>query len=335
LKINPKQVHKVAVIGLSSPGDMLLASAALWNLRCFLPEANFTLWVGPSAKAVVEGDPIWNEIRPYDRGKEYKGLKGRFKLIQELRKGKFDLIVDLRSTLIPLFSGCKYNPLWGIREVFLPKNIHEAERNLYVVSTLGVPIESRQLHFYVKEEDRQMVEEDLKKVLRGRKLVIFNMGSAFFQKRLPVKLCTEVGRMLIKEQNVLIGVLGYSESEVVAVKKVLRVLGPDVLDLSGPVGFSTVGAYMEKASLFVTGDTAMMHLASAVGTPTVAVFGPSKPQRYGPWGNPHRVVLAPFPCAPCDGKNCIKGKGFRCLDLMEPQKLFDACLKVMKEGIKS
>lgn len=330
MKIIPKRVKKVAVIGLSCLGDMLLASAALWNLRRFLPKAYFVLWVGPGAVAAVEGDPIWDEIRLYDKAERYKGLKGRIRLIRELREGKFDLIVDLRSTLVPLFSGCIYNPLWGLREFFLPKKIHEAERNLYAVSTLGVPIYSRQLRFHVKEEDKKRALEVLSKMLEGKKFVMMNPGSRNPKKRLPPRLCIEVGERLIENENAVIGVIGYSEEEERDAKVVLKALAPNVLDLSGPLSLSVVGAFMEKASLFITGDTAAMHLASAVGAPTVAVFGPSKPHRYGPWGNPHRVVLVPLPCAPCDDKGCVKGEDFRCLELVKRDVVYEACLELLR-----
>jgi len=331
VKIKPEMVKKVAVVGLSCLGDMLLASAALWNLRNFLPEAYFVVWVGPGGRAAVEGDPLWDEVRIYDKDRKYGGIKGRLKFIRELKEGRFDLIIDLRSTLVPLFSGCRYAPLWGFREFFLPKSIHEAERNLYAVSTLGVPILRRNLHFHIKEEDRQKASKALSELLQGRTFVMMNPGSRNPRKRLPVKLCVEVGKMLVEEQKSLIGVIGYSEEERQDAQKVLEALKPHSLDLSGPLGLSMVGAYMEQASLFVTGDTAAMYVASAWGVPTVAVFGPSKPSRYGPWGNRHRVVLAPVPCAPCDDRRCVMGNDFRCLELVEGQKVYEACLMLMKQ----
>lgn len=135
---------------------------------------------------------------------------------------------------------------------------------------------------------------------------------------------------MIENENAVIGVIGYSEEEERDAKVVLKALAPNVLDLSGPLSLSVVGAFMEKASLFITGDTAAMHLASAVGAPTVAVFGPSKPHRYGPWGNPHRVVLVPLPCAPCDDKGCVKGEDFRCLELVKRDVVYEACLELLR-----
>jgi heptosyltransferase-2 len=332
MKIDPKKIQKVAVIGLSCLGDMLLATAALWNLRRFLPDARFVLRVGPVSKVVVDGDPLWDEVKIYDRSKEYKGLAGRLKIIRELRQERFDLVIDLRSSLLPLFSGCRYKPLWGVREVFLPKRMHEAERNIYAMSTLGVPVFSRQLRFYVPREDRLEASRILQERAEERMFVMMNPGSRNPKKRLPHRLCVELGKRLVKEHHAVVGLIGYAQEEEAAAKAIAAELEPDVIDLSGKQRLSLTAAFMEKAELFVTGDTAALHVASALGTPTVGVFGPSRPDRYGPWGNPHRVVLAPFDCAPCDDKGCPKGEKFRCLEYIEPESVYETCVELLSEG---
>ncbi|HAA47243.1 MAG TPA: glycosyltransferase family 9 protein [Synergistaceae bacterium] len=329
MKIDPQKIQKVAVLGLSCLGDMLLASAALWNLRRFLPEARFVLWVGPVSRVVVDGDPLWDEVRTYDRSKEYKGLAGRLKIIRELRKEGFDLVIDLRSSLLPIFSGCRYKPLWGAREVLLPKRMHEAERNIYAMSTLGVPVFSRQLRFYIPERDRLEALRTLRERAAKRMFVMMNPGSRNPKKRLPHRLCVELGKRLIKEHSAVVGLMGYAPEEEAAARAIAAELETDVVDLSGKQRLSLTAAFMEQAKLFVTGDTAALHVASALGTPTVGVYGPSRPDRYGPWGNRHRVVLAPFDCAPCNDKGCVKGEVFRCLEHVKPDSVYETCMELL------
>jgi len=329
MKIDPQKIQKVAVLGLSCLGDMLLASAALWNLRRFLPEARFVLWVGPVSRVVVDGDPLWDEVRTYDRSKEYKGLAGRLKIIRELRKEGFDLVIDLRSSLLPIFSGCRYKPLWGAREVLLPKRMHEAERNIYAMSTLGVPVFSRQLRFYIPERDRLEALRTLRERAAKRMFVMMNPGSRNPKKRLPHRLCVELGKRLIKEHSAVVGLMGYAPEEEAAARAIAAELETDVVDLSGKQRLSLTAAFMEQAKLFVTGDTAALHVASALGTPTVGVYGPSRPDRYGPWGNRHRVVLAPFDCAPCNDKGCVKGEVFRCLEHVKTDSVYETCMELL------
>jgi ADP-heptose:LPS heptosyltransferase len=80
--------------------------------------------------------------------------------------------------------------------------------------------------------------------------------------------------------------------------------------VSGAIDLVTLAAVLERLDVFVTGDTGPMHLAAAVGTPVVAVFGPSDAARYAPRGNRHRVVRIDLPCSPC---NRIRRPPARCV----------------------
>lgn len=329
MRIDHNKIERVLVIGLSCLGDMVMASAALWNLRLFLPNAEFTLWVGPRALAAFSEDPMWNKIRAYDRGGEFSGFRGRLRAIKLMRQGKYDLVVDLRATVMPLFSGARYAPLWGLREVFLPKTLHEAERTLQALTSLGVPIRIRQLRFFVPSETKEMVKTKYKDELKDRKLVIFNPGANWPPKRWPVEGFVSLGRRLISEYGAAIGVIGYSEEERALGMEVLKGLQDgDALDLTGKVSLSELGALLGMASLFVTNDTGTLHIGSAVGVPVVGLYGPSSPERYGPWGTRHRVVAPSLPCAPCVGKECAYGD-FACMQKIDVEEVFKACVELL------
>jgi lipopolysaccharide heptosyltransferase II len=329
VKIDPQKIKKVLVIGLSCLGDMVMASAALWNLKLFLPNAKFTVWVGPRALGAVSGDPMWDEVMIYDRGGEFAGFKGRIKALKLMRSGKYDLIIDLRSTIMPPFSGARYSPLWGLREVFLPKTLHEAERTLQAMTSLGVPIKIRQLRFYIPQELRKLVKAKHSDKVRGRKLVIFNPGANWPPKRWPIRNFIELANLLILEHGVVIGVIGYSEEEQNLGRQVLDNLPyDDTLDLTGKVPLRELGALLETSSLFVTNDTGTLHIGSAVGVPMVGLYGPSSPERYGPWGTKHRVVAPPMSCAPCVGKSCLYDD-FACISKIRVDDVFEACEELL------
>jgi heptosyltransferase-2 len=292
MKIDPKAIKRVLVIGLSCLGDMLLASAALWNLRLYLKEAHFTLWVGPRALGAVEGDPLWDEVVPYDRQGEYAGLKGRFKAIRRLREGRYDLIVDLRSTLMPLLSGARFAPLWGFKGVFAPQGVHEAERNIAAVASLGVPIAIRRLRFYVPQSSRDAADELLGPALKGRPLVVLNPSGSIPEKRWPVERFCRLGLCLSERYGASVGVLGYLEREIELAKAILEALGEDGLDLTGRHSLPVVGAFLERSALFVTNDTGTLHVASALMVPTVGIYLLRNAARFGPWGGPHVVVAS-------------------------------------------
>jgi len=329
MKLDPSNVNKVLVIGLSCLGDMLLASAALWNLRLYLKKAHFTLWIPPRAIPAVRDDPLWDRVDVYDRTGEYSGIRGRLKAVRRIRKGEYDLIIDFRSTLMPLFSGARYAPLWGAREMFLSKRIHEAERNLHVISGLGVPILKRNLRFFVADESRDYIR-DIYPGLSEKTVpfVIFNPGGNAGppSKCWPVASFVELGNMLVVKYNCLVGVIGYSPMEEKIAIQVLEQLPEDnVIDMAGnKMEFGRLAAAMEMTDLFVTDDTGTLHLASATGVPTVGLYGPSSPERYGPWGNKHRVVVPSLPCAPCNGRKCVSGIS-DCMERITVDEVFHCC----------
>jgi len=292
MKIDQKAIKRVLVIGLSCLGDMLLASAALWNLRLYLKEAHFTLWVGPRALGAVEGDPLWDEVVPYDRQGEYAGLRGRAKAIRRMREGRYDLIVDLRSTMMPLLSGARFAPLWGFKGVFAPRGVHEAERNIAAVASLGVPIAIRRLRFYVPQSSRDAADELLGPALKSRLLVVLNPSGSIPEKRWPIERFCHLGLRLVERHGAAVGVLGYLEREIELAKAILEVLGEDGIDLTGRHSLPVVGAFLERSALFVTNDTGTLHMASALMVPTVGIYLLRNAARFGPWGGPHVVVAS-------------------------------------------
>ena len=333
MRIDPAHISRVLVIGLSCIGDMLLSMPGINNLKHYLPKARFTLWAGPTVVNVFKHDPMWSDLVPYDRWSptsEFYGFKGRLRALRIMRKGHFDLVVDLRETLMPLFIGARYAPLLLLKRPFLPKTIHEAERVIQKIYALGVPIVSRSMSYYVPEEERQYAEETLLSFPQ-KKLVIANPGGRE-HKRWPVENVIELSQRLIEKRQCLIGIMGYTEEEQTIASRIVKSLPSDyTLNLFGRVPMPRIAAILQKADLFVTNDSGPLHLASAMGTPTVAIYGPSLPDRFGPWGNRHIVLLSQLPCAPCDeGEKCLLGNRLKCLGHISVEDALQACDNLLK-----
>ncbi len=129
-------------------------------------------------------------------------------------------------------------------------------------------------------------------------------------KQWPETRFREVAERLVRDRSAAIVLTGTSTDRAQG-DLVRAALPPDrVLDLSTGVGLLAVAAAIQQLDLFVTGDTGPMHLANAVGTPIVAVFGPSDPRRYAPRGVRDTVVRIDLPCSPC---NRIRQPPARCV----------------------
>ncbi len=329
MKISFEEVKTVLVIGLSCIGDTLLTVPAIRNLKYCIPQAHFTLWAGPSVINVLKNDPMWDNLVSYDRStstSEFYGLKGRIQAIKLMRKEQFDLVIDLRETLMPLFSGAHYAPLLAFRKPFLYKTIHEAERVIQKIHSLGVPIVSRQMYYFIPDEATQWADEILKsRLYKNKSLVLINPGGRP-HKRWPARNFIQLSQKLIKQRECVVGILGYSGEEQEIASLIIESLPKsNILNLSGRIPMPQIAAFLKKSSLFVTNDSGPLHLASAVGVPTVAIYGPSKPDRFGPWGNRHRIILPSLPCAPCDeGEKCMLGDRLKCLNHVLVEKVYEA-----------
>jgi ADP-heptose:LPS heptosyltransferase len=158
-------------------------------------------------------------------------------------------------------------------------------------------------------------------------------------KQWPPERFAEVARRLIDATGATIVLTGGTADRglVEAVKASLP--SSRVVDIAGHVDLLTLAGVVERLDLLVTGDTGPMHLAVAVGTPLVAVFGPSDPARYGPRGAYDRVVRVDLPCSPCNRirlppARCI-GHTPDCLAQIGPDRVFAAAREVLHESARA
>jgi heptosyltransferase-3 len=108
-----------------------------------------------------------------------------------------------------------------------------------------------------------------------------------------------------------------------------RTLTGELPVLSG-LPLSELAALMKGASLYIGNDSGPMHVAAAVGTPVVGIFGSSDPQRWHPWGVEHRTLWAGLECSPCHGKWCVNPYRHACLERIEVHTALDACLELLE-----
>lgn len=314
MKLNPQKIQRVLVIGLSCVGDMILATAALWNLRRFLPGAHFTILASPQAMQVLEGDPLWDTVAEYKRK---KGFWGRIASAKMIRAIPHDLLIDLRSSAMPLVCGARYAPLWGFRELFMSKKTHEAERNLWCMQTIGVPVYSRRLRFYVAPAFREEAALLLEAAPQGP-WALFNPGSNSMAKNWPPSHFIELARIFLNKTDFNIGFVGYSSYEQeIAAQICGEVSSCRCVDFSGVHPMGRLGALLERASLFVANDTGPLHVASAVGTPTVGFYRAENLPRFGPWCNIHRSLIP----SPADNDLTMSG--------ISVEEAWKACVEVL------
>jgi len=173
-----------------------------------------------------------------------------------------------------------------------------------VLRALGVaPPGEPRFALSIAEEARQRVEAELARELVTESILCVAPGARWETKRWPVERFAEAAARLAEEAGVRVIVVGTEEDRPLAQGICSRV-GEQALDWTGRTSLVELAALLHRSALLLTNDSGPMHLAAALGTPVVAVFGPTNPSRTGPYSDRAVVVRSAVPCAPCYQRRC-------------------------------
>jgi lipopolysaccharide heptosyltransferase II len=279
-------------------GDVLLATPLVAALRHAYPQARLAFAVGAWSRPIIEHNPHVDEIIDCGRvGSGPYGLGDYLALVSRLRAGRFDTCFVLERsplmTLIPFLAGIPRRigldssgrgfsltvpvPLGGIK--------HEVEVYLDTARAVGVEIVKPRLEFRPTDAERRRATE-LAAGLQSPIVAIHpaggvNPGLTLLAKRWPPDRWAALADRFIDEHGAQILLIGGPGDEGVA-EQVKSAMYRQAIDLTGKLDLGETAALLERCTLFIGHDTGVMHLAVAVGTPVVAIFGPSDPKMYGP-----------------------------------------------------
>lgn len=294
----------ILIIKMSSLGDIIHALPALYALRKTYPKAKITWAVHPAFSGILPGKPWIDEIFLIDR-KKIKNIPYLLSVRRDLHKRHFDLVIDLqmiaKSALISLLSGCgnrigyqdAREGSFLVSKAISGKHKHDdhiIEQLLDVMRYLGC--NTSDIEFPMRDCKKE--KEAVKKLLADRNVirpfVILVPGTRGERKKWPIQHWGELAKKLgdRKINTLLCGTAGeWNMGE-----QILKLAGsPYVRNCMGKTSLMELVALESLASVHVSCDTGPLHIANAVHTPLVALFGPTLPDRSGPYGNPHSIVI--------------------------------------------
>ena len=311
-----KDYKNILIIKPSSLGDVVHSLPTLKALRDRFPEARLSWVINRELSNILEGNPYLDEIIPFER--RYRGF---YTFTKGLRRKGFDLIIDLqglfRSGLMALLSGAKKrigfangresSPMFYTDTVpVATMEMHAVDRYLLIAEHLGAKTEdSEDRDFTInfsKEEDyiRRLFKE---KDLEGEKIIVINPSGRWKTKRWPVEKFAALADLINKEKGASVILIGGPADVELATEVELRAKA-EIINIAGMTTLKQLAALLSKVSLLVTNDSGPMHIAATVGTPVIALFGPTDPKRTGPYGDDHIVIRKNIPCSPCFRKRC-------------------------------
>jgi lipopolysaccharide heptosyltransferase II len=347
------------LVGLLCPiGDTLFATPALAALRRRFPQAHITALVYRKNIGILEGNPDVDERLIVDAGGEEPKLLRLARGIRAIRQSRYDLMVNLSpaASVIGFLAGVP-------RQVHLPmprlwwllgghnkahRNRHAVEQYLLAIRTLlpdDVPQDQRQPHVYFSSVHRAAARRILRErgFTAGQLLVAIHVGADGFRgrKRWSTERFAAVGRHLVEQFDAQVLLLG-GQGDLPLADAVAAQMPRGATVLVGHTSLMETAALIERATLFIGNDSCPLHIAAAVGTPAVGIYGPSSVQQFHPVGGTgyrQRVLHANLPCSPCfhfagDDMPWIPNVcySYACLKAIHPEEAIEAAAALLAQG---
>ncbi len=317
---------RILIIKPSSLGDIVHALPVLAALRARHPRARIAWLAGESFAPLLEGHPLLDDVIRFDRRRFGRMLQSPrifwefLRFVADLRRRRFDLVIDLqglvRSGFLAFASGArerigfaKARELAGAfysRRVRCPADdVHAVDRNLCVAAALGLPADTPGFPLALRPDEHAQARALLADV-GTRPLERFTAvlpGARWPSKQWPAQHWAGLLARLAQEDLPPAVLLG-GPGDLPVLQAIQGACPVPLLSLVGRTSLRQLTALLARAELVICCDSGPMHLAAALGRPLVALFGPTNPQRTGPYGRAARVVSLSVPCAPCYARTC-------------------------------
>ena len=329
-------VRRILLIKPSSLGDIVHAMPTLAALRERFPQAEVTWLVKRQWASFVEVIKGVDHVCAVEQG-----LRGWLGRVPDLRAARFELVVDLQglfgSGAMAWLTGCSRrvgfanaregSPVFYTQRVAVPNgSMHAVDRYLLVAEALGAARQTDpRFDFADRAEDRGAAEALLTAagIRASAPWIAMNVSARWETKRWPAQHFAEAADLLAEAQHIPVIFTG-GPAERPETRAVMARMRTKAVDLTGQTPVGLLPSLLRRAAVFVTNDSGPMHIAAAVGTPVVALFGPTDPEKTGPYGEGHVVLSNPVECRPCFRRECFRAVTLECLTGVTPEQVVRA-----------
>ena len=348
-------VKRVLVIKLRHHGDVLLTSPVFSTLKDHVPHAQIDALVYADTREMLTLHPAIGAVHVVNRAWKdqsfFSRLAAEWRLYSVLRREAYDLIIHLsehpRGAVLARLLGARYAvaPAYSGRSKWwkrsfthrfaLAKNPrrHMVEWNLDALRRIGIQpaADGKALSLVPGNEAEAEVGTLLAKHgLVERGFIHLHPASRWQFKCWPADRTAQLIDLLQQSGEKVVLTAAPTAEEKALVDAILQKTTTPVLNLSGTLSLKSLAALTRQARLFIGVDSAPMHIAAAMGTPVVALFGPSGEAEWGPWGVPHRVIGSQLhPCRPCGNDGCGGSKVSDCLNTLPVEAVLNAARELL------
>ncbi len=337
-KINLSGKEKFLVVRTDRVGDVILSTPVLEAIKSSYPGSQVTIMLSPHTEDVVKNNPHLDDVIIEDRKGIHRGIGGFLRLIKRIRKEKFDVCVLLHPTfrlaILLFLARIRYRIGTGYRwyQIFFNRKIyqhrkrnlkHESDYNMDMLRPLGIESQRILPKVCLSESEKYFADRILEdfEIKKEDILLAIHPGSGNSSLNLPIRRFAQAADDLIQETRAKVIITG-AEQEKGLADLMERYMANKPINLAGRTELSQLAALLTKCDAVISNSTGPMHLAAALGTPTVAIFCPifaAGPIRWGPCGDGHEVILPPVPiCFKCKPTSCPH---WNCMEKIKPEEI--------------
>jgi len=329
--------RNILAIKLRYLGDVLLATPTLHALKVAFPEARLTVLVNRGTDDILRGNPHVDEILPLGRG----SILQQSRFILDIRRRRFDTVVDLtdgdRAAFLTWISGARVRIGFNDEQrwtghcyttvVTGGAGAHRIERDLAALAPLGIEARDRIPQIWLGPEDVARVDQLAVQLglAKDRSWVVIQPGARYWFKAWPPQRFAEVADRLHDRFGCQVLVAG-SPQEAALTQAVVDHAKSPLLSIAGRSDVRMLAALLKRSTLFIGNDTGAMHIAAAVGTPLVGLFGPSNPLEWGPRGGRAETIYKGLDCRICFHPTCLRGED-NCMKLITVEEVMAAAVR--------
>ncbi|MFA4982566.1 MAG: lipopolysaccharide heptosyltransferase II [Candidatus Omnitrophota bacterium] len=347
-KFEIRNYRKILIVRLDRIGDVILSTPVIKALRDAYPDSRIAFMASPHAREILEGNPYLDEVIIYDKLGKQKGLIGNLKFIAKLRRKKFDIAIALHPTArthqvismagIPERIG--YDKKLGF---LLTKRMphtkqfglkHEIEYALDMLRYIGVEPKERALYMPLSPECAERVRSMLDKygVKDADKIAVINPSASCPSKRWSAERFAKVADELIEKRGMKVIMIS-SKADAIYAGRTASFMNKPCINLLGKTSIGDLAGILSRARILISNDSGPVHIACAVGTPAVVIFGRKdrglSPKRWGPVGKDDVVIHKDAGCEVCRAHNCAMG--FKCLAAVTADDVLGAVDKILNK----
>jgi len=325
-------------------GDMVMATPVLTDLRRKFPSAKITAMCKTPLCELLEENPEIDEIFCFTKTSTFSRHSDKKGIIDKLRQGKYDLGVLLTNSISSawwFWQGGVENRLGYQsrgREFLLttavpfPENVekqHLVTSYKMLLAPLGIPVTDSVPRIFLSEKEVQQAKTLLRQhgIAESHQIVGINPGATYGSAKcwLPERF-RDITRRLLEDKDVFVVYFG-DQATASLVKEICQGLSPRVVNFAGLTSLRELASLVSLCDVFLTNDSGPMHIAAALETSIVALFGSTSQVITGPYKS-GTVIQKPVECSPCYQRTCPID--FRCMKKIEADEVYNELIKVLR-----